>query len=282
KPFLASLARSGKVAFTRADLTLAFADGYLSAQGPIPPLISDQYSAGVFKNFKNNGYETSVEVYYKDMQNLVDYKDGADILLNPALETDLIVGTGEAYGAEFFFKKNRGDVTGWISYTYSRSLRTMVGDNPGETINNGEQFPSNWDSPHNISLIANWDVNDWFDAGINFVYNTGRPVTAPVSKYVVNYLEGQNLIVAEFSDRNQFRIPDYYRLDLSITYKPKPQRIKKWDDSWTFSIYNVLGRKNPYSVFFRGEGGQAARAYQLAVIGVPIPAITYNFKFPKF
>lgn len=248
----------------------------------VPPLISDQFSGGLFKNFKNNAYETSFEVYYKDLQNLVDYKDGADILLNPALETDLIIGTGKAYGAEVFFKKNRGDVTGWISYTYSRSLRKMVGVNDGETINNGEFFPSNWDSPHNVSLIANWDVNDWFDAGLNFVYNTGRPVTAPVSKYVVNYLDGQNLVVAEFSDRNQFRIPDYYRLDISITYTPKPQRIKKWDDSWTFSIYNVLGRKNPYSVFFRGEGGQAARAYQLAVIGVPIPAITYNFKFPKF
>ena len=248
----------------------------------IPPLISDQYSAGLFKNFKNNSFETSIEVYYKDLQNLVDYKDGADILLNPALETDLIIGTGEAYGAEFLFKKNKGDLTGWISYTFARSLRTMSGSGPGETINNGEAFPSNWDSPHNLSIIANWDINDWFDAGMNFVYNTGRPVTAPVSKYIINYFEGQNLIVAEFSDRNQFRIPDYYRLDISITYTPKPQRIKKWDDSWTFSVYNVLGRKNPYSVFFRGEGGQAARAYQLAVIGVPIPAITYNFKFPKF
>ena len=246
----------------------------------VPPLLSDQISIGLFRNFKDNLIETSVEGYYKRLENLVDYKDGADLLLNDRLEQDIIIGDGKAYGVEFMVRKNKGKMTGWMAYTWSRTLRKMDGEFADEILNEGNFFPSNYDIPHNVNLMLNWDLNDWLDIGTNFTYRTGRPVTVPVTKYFLNYFQGQNLIVAEFSNRNEFRIPDYIRLDLSVTYKPRPQRKKKWDSSWTFSVYNLLGRRNPYSVFFQGGDGISVKAYQLSVIGVPIPAITYNFTFP--
>jgi hypothetical protein len=240
----------------------------------VRPQIGDQYALGYFRNSFGNAIETSVEVYYKDIQNLVEYKDGAEILVNQQLETDLLNGNGRAYGAEFYLAKNMGRLTGWLSYTYSRTLRRVEGDFPEEQVNQGEWYPSNFDKPHDFTVVGNWQLTRRVRIGFNFTYNTGRPVTLPVGSYQV----GEQAI-ANFSERNQYRIPDYHRLDISFSVDGNLKKKKKWDSSWTFAIYNLYGRNNPYSVFFVNDRGGSLSAYQLSILGRPFPSVTYNFKF---
>ncbi len=240
----------------------------------ISPQIGDQYALGYFRNALGNAIETSVEVYYKDIQNLVEYKDGAEILVNQQLETDLLNGTGRAYGAEFYLAKNMGRLTGWLSYTYARTLRRVEGAFPEEQVNRGEWYPSNFDKPHDFTVVGNWQLTRRARLGFNFTYNTGRPVTLPVGSYRVG-----NRVIANFSERNQYRIPDYHRLDISFSVDGNLKKKKKWDSSWTFAVYNLYGRNNPYSVFFVNDRGGALSAYQLSILGRPFPSVTYNFKF---
>ncbi len=239
----------------------------------IRPQRADQISVGLFKNLDNNRYELSLEGYYKRLKDIIDYKIGAELLLNEAIETEVLQGEGKAYGVEFLLKKNEGRLNGWLGYTFSRSLTKFDGDFEGERINNGEYFPSNFDKPHDLSLVANYKLTKRFSFSTNFVYQTGRPVTFPVGSYVY---KGEELVF--YSDRNKFRIPDYYRLDVSFNVEGN-HRIKKFAHSfWNISIYNLLGRNNPYSVFFVTENGQV-KAYKSSIFSVPIPTITYNFKF---
>lgn len=246
----------------------------------LKPLISDQLAMGFFKNFKNNTFETSLEVYYKKIQNEVDYKNGAQIILNPNLEQVLISGDGRAYGAELLIKKSKGDLTGWISYTYSRSFRKIDGQFPEEKINGGAWYRSNYDKPHDLSLALNYKISRRFTFSSNFVYSTGRPVTLPEQKYLIGTYE-----VVTYSDRNKYRLPDYHRLDLAITYEGSLLIKKKWRDSWTFSIYNVYGRNNTFSVFYEKQkpsnqnNNRSYALYKLSIIGVPVPSFTYNFWF---
>jgi hypothetical protein len=238
----------------------------------IKPQRGDQYSLGVYRNFRRNTLEASIEGYYKDLDNIIDYKGGAELLMNDKIETVLLNGKGKAYGIEFMVKKNSGSLTGWISYTYARILHKVEGDYDEEIINNGNFFPALYDKPHDLKLVINAKLSRRINLSGNFVYNTGRPITYPVGYFQYG---GVNRFF--YSDRNEFRMPDYIRLDLAATYNGN-LLAKKWNhSSLTFAIYNVLGRRNPYSVFFGMEEGVVS-AYQLSIFGKPIFTITYNFK----
>tara|TARA_R110002012_G_scaffold309625_1_gene516760 strand:+ start:6443 stop:9172 length:2730 start_codon:yes stop_codon:yes gene_type:complete len=239
----------------------------------IAPQRGYQATLGFFKNFNDNMYELSLEGYYKRMEDVLDFKTGADLLLNENVETEVLQGQGKAYGVEFLLRKNRGDFNGWLSYTYSRSKYRFDGSTPEERINDGEFFPSNFDKPHDLSVIANYKFTRRYSVSMNFAYQTGRPVTFPVGTFRFN-----NADFVAFSDRNAFRIPDYYRLDLGINIEGNHKKNKLAHSFITIQVYNVLGRNNPYSVFFVTENGEV-KALQSSIFAMPIPSITYNFKF---
>ena len=226
------------------------------------------------KNFKKkNLIETSLEAYYKVMSNTIDYKNGATLLLNHHLETDVLDARGEAYGIEFLIKKSAGKVNGWISYAYSRSFLKTQGTYSNETVNEGASYPSNFDKPHALNFIGNYKFSRRFNLSVNFIYSTGRPITLPIAKYD---LGGATKVF--YSDRNAYRIPDYIRTDVSVNFEGNHKIKKLAHSSWTFAIYNLLGRANAYSVFFTSENGQI-KGYKLSVFAKAIPTITYNFKF---
>lgn len=255
------------------NTTASPVDTYKLSNINIAPQRGLQYSLGVFKNFKEGMYEASVEGYYKTATDILDYKVGAEVLLNETLEQDVLQGEGRSYGVEFLLKKNKGSLNGWVGYTYSRSMLKLDSEFSEERVNNGEFFPSNYDKPHDFSLVANYKITRRFSFSGNFVYQTGRPVTVPIGNVVVNNAE---LVV--FSDRNEFRIPDYYRLDLSFNVEGNHKRNKLAHSFWNISVYNVLGRNNPYSVFFVAEDGNV-KAFQTSIFSVPIPTVSYNLKF---
>lgn len=239
----------------------------------IQPATADQVAIGFFQNLMDNQIKISVEAYYKTFQNLVDYKDGADLIFEDNLEKELLSGIGRAYGLEFMIEKKSGWLTGWFSYTLARSERKVQGEFRATTINNGDWYASNFDKPHDLSLVLNAQLGTRWDVGLNFAYQTGRPVTYPnaLSEY-------QGIFYPVYSNRNGARIPDYHRLDISATYILGADSY--WEHSLTFGVYNVYGRNNPYSIFFRQDfdTGQP-QAVQLSIFAAPIPFITYNFKF---
>jgi hypothetical protein len=246
----------------------------------IKPLICDQAAIGYFRNFKNNTIETSIEFYYKYLLNTIDYKNGARILLNPWLESDLTNVNGKNYGIELYVKKNSGRLTGWASYTFSRSWQKTNASFNEDKINFNQPFPSSFDRPNNLILNANYHISKRWRFNSTFTYSTGRPVTLPELKF--NY-QGYQLLY--YSDRNKYRLPDYHRLDVSITLDESLKIRKKWKGSWTFSIINLYGRKNAYSVFYKKEAHMVSYeyrqydTYKLYIIGYPLPTLTYNFIF---
>lgn len=239
----------------------------------IPPQIGNQVSLGYYKNLKNNTIETSVEVYYKTIENAIDYKSGATLIMNPKIETAVVRAAGKAYGFEFMVKKTHGKMNGWLSYTYSRSFLQTRSEFESETVNNGKWYPSNYDKPHAVNLIWNYKINRRLNFSINGVYSTGRPITLPIAKYDVG---GSTRVF--YSDRNQYRIPDYFRTDFSVNIEGNHKIKKLAHSSWTFAIYNVTGRHNAYSIFFIAQNG-VIRGYKLSIFAQAIPTITYNFKF---
>ena len=238
----------------------------------IKPAMGDQYSIGLFNNFGRKAIETSVEVYYKNLQNILDYKGGAVLLMNEHLETDVINGSGKAYGIELMAKKQVGTLTGWISYTYARALLKVDSPYQSEKVNGGKYFPANYDKPHDLKVVTNLKFSRRFNVSSIFVYSTGRPITYPVAFY--DFYNANRLY---YSNRNEYRIPDYMRLDLSATLNGNLKAKKFNHSSFTFTVYNVLGRRNPYSVFFQNEGG-VIKGYQMSIFGQPIFMVTYNFK----
>ncbi|HRG78301.1 MAG TPA: TonB-dependent receptor [Cyclobacteriaceae bacterium] len=238
------------------------------------PQQADQVSLGYFKDFKQKKYGASAEVFYKATQNILDFKDGAQLILNTHLETDLLQGKGQAYGVETFLSKNTGRFTWSMNYTFARTFRLIAGPTRSESINKGQQYPANFDQPHiaNVSWKYNLSRRHFFTG--NFTYHTGRPVTIPLSAFAI-----ENTTVAYFSDRNQYRIPDYHRLDLALVIEGNHKRKKIGSGTWVISVYNVYARKNPYSVFFKSTGGGLPKPYQLSIIGTAFPSISYNFKF---
>jgi hypothetical protein len=238
----------------------------------VKPLIGDQISIGYYHSMKKS-IEFSIEGYYKIMHNFLDYKGGAELILNHHIETDILNADGKAYGVEFLVKKTSGKINGWFSYTYSRSLLKTAGETDSETINRGEYYPSNYDKPHSVNFIGNYKFNRRFSMSLNFVYSTGRPITLPIAKYT---LEGSSRLL--YSDRNQYRIPDYFRSDFSLNIEGNHKIKKLAHSSWSVSVYNLTGRRNAYSIYFKSENG-TVKGYKLSIFGSAIPTITYNFKF---
>ncbi|MBS1646771.1 MAG: TonB-dependent receptor [Bacteroidetes bacterium] len=238
----------------------------------ILPQLSDQVALGYFRNFKENMFESSVEVYYKVMQNQLDYIDNANLLLNKFYEGDLLQGKGRAYGAEFYFKKTKGKFTGWVSYTYSRTLRQVNG------LSNDKWFPSKYDRPNNLAVVLNYDFNKYWNVSCNFIYISGTPNTFPDSRFEIQgYVQGYNTS----NMRNNFRNPAYHRLDFSATYNFKKNDKRRWKSSLVFSIYNAYAHRNTFALYFQANPSMPTQtqALQYSVISTVIPAITYNFKF---
>ena len=239
----------------------------------VAPQSAQQFSVGLYKNLHDDIYEVSVEGYYKKSKNILDYKVGAELLLNQNIETQLLQGEGKAYGIEVLLKKSFGDLNGWIGYTYSRTFIKLDSQFNEEKVNNGEYFAANFDKPHDVSAVLNYKFTKRYSFSTNFVYQTGRPITYPIGKYVFGNAE-----YTLYSDRNKFRIPDYYRLDIGFNIEGN-HKIKKLAHSfWNISVYNVLGRNNPYSIYFVTDKGQV-KAYRTSIFSIPVPTITYNFKF---
>jgi len=235
----------------------------------VKPQKADQMAVGYFRNFKDNAYETSAEVYYKNMYDVIDFKDNAELLLNPKLEGELRTGKGWSYGMEIMVKKNIGKLNGWISYTLSATRRQIEG------INDGNSYRAPYEKPHNISVIINYEFSERAVLSSNWVYSTGSPVTFPTGRAVIG-----NVIVPIYSDRNSYRLPDYHRLDVSFTYKNKIRENRKWQGEWNFSVYNAYGRKNAWAINFQQDPVNpyvtyAEKTYLFSII----PSITYNFKF---
>ncbi|MFT7032099.1 MAG: hypothetical protein ACJA2S_000596 [Cyclobacteriaceae bacterium] len=243
----------------------------LSGDG-IKPQIGNQYSIGLYKTFFGTSFELSVESYYKNVNNILEYKDGADLLLNEALETDIISAKGRSYGVEILLKRKSGKFSGWFSYTYARSLIQANGDYSVEQINNGNFYPSNYDKPHTAVLVSNFKINRRVNISFNINYSTGRPATFPVTKYV---FKNQPLLL--YTDRNQYRIPHYFRTDLAFNFEGNHKVHKKIHGSWSFSIYNLTSRPNAYSIFFRSENEQI-NGYKLSIFKNAIPTVTYHFE----
>lgn len=239
----------------------------------VKPESAQQVSLGFYKNLKGGDIELSLEGYYKKSKNILDYKVGAELLLNENIETELLQGEGKAYGIEVLLKKQVGKLNGWVGYTYSKSLIKLDSQFNEEKVNDGKFFDSNFDKPHDFSAVLNYRITKRYSFSSNFIYQTGRPITYPIGRY--DYGNEQYTV---YSDRNKFRIPDYYRLDIGLNIEGN-HKIKKLAHSfWNISIYNVLGRNNPYSVFFITDQGQI-KAYKTSIFAYPIPSITYNFKF---
>ncbi len=233
----------------------------------ILPEIADQYTIGYFRNFSNNMFETSLEFYYKTFQNQIDYRNGANLILNNKVESQLIYGRGWGYGAEFLIRKKYGKLTGWISYTLSKTKRQF------SDINEGNVFLAKQDRPNNISVVAMYEVSPRMTFSATWIYSSGNVVTFPSGRYVID-----GNIVPYYTERNGYRMPDYHRLDIGMTLQGK--KTSKFESNWNFSIYNVYARENAYAINFQPDPNDPTKmqAVQLSLFRF-VPAITYNFKF---
>lgn len=239
----------------------------------VRPQEAQQVSFGYAYREESDAYDLTFDLYYKKYENLTDLKTGANTQLVPNIETQLIQGDGKAYGAEFMIRKNRGDLNGWISYTYSRSLIRLNSDYPSERVNQGSFFASNFDKPHDLNVVANYKLTRRFSLSGNFTYQTGRPITIPTGKYDLN-----GVTYVTYSRRNEFRIPDYMRFDIGFNVEGNHKLNKLAHSFWSISVYNILGRNNPYSMFFVNEDNRI-KAYQVSIFARAIPSISYNLKF---
>jgi hypothetical protein len=246
----------------------------------ISPVVADQISLGYYQNLFDNKWESSLEFYYKELDDIIEFKDGADLLFNENIETELIGGTGISYGMEFFLKRNVGPWRGWLSYTLSNSKQRFNSQYSSLKINDGRIFPADYDKRHDISITSILELSRRVSLSGTFNYATGRPVTLPIGKFVI---DGKP--VPQFDDRNQGRFPDYHRLDLSLTINGKSQsrsgKIRKNDDAWVFTLYNVYARKNIYSYLYQQSltDPNQLEVIQYSIFGTIIPSLTYNFKF---
>lgn len=244
--------------------------------GPfIEPQLLDQYAVGYFSNISEDKYSLELEGFYKDIQNRIDYVNGANLIGNDAIERIILNGKARAYGLELLFRKNQGKFTGWLAYTLSRSEQKTPGRTAVETgINNGNWYRSNYDKTHDFSLTTSYELSKKWQFNANFVYQTGLPATFPTAQY--SY---QNITVPVYNPRNSNRLPEYHRLDISATLNPKPSEEKEFKSSWNFGIYNVYNRMNAYSISFRENSDTGVNeAVRLSLFGI-IPSVTYNFSF---
>ncbi|PSL02638.1 TonB-dependent receptor [Cecembia rubra] len=254
------------------NAAIAPTDIWKLSDNNILPHWGDQISLGYYRNLKVDKYEFSIETYHRNLRNLLDFRSGSTLILNNTVEQAVVRSQGRAYGAEVLLRKNTGKLNGWISYTYSRSLLKTAKDEPAEKINNGEWYPNNFDQPHNAVLVGNYEWSKRFSTSVNANYSTGRPITLPVAKF--EYGGSERVF---FSDRNAYRIPDYFRIDLSVNIEGNHKVRKLAHSSWSVGVYNLLGRRNPYSVYFTPVNG-ILEGYKLSIFAQPIPFISYNFR----
>jgi len=282
EPRLGLLYRLNKVSSVKASYsrTVQYAQVASNANGGLPmdiwypvspnvkPQKCDQYAVGYFRNLFDNRIETSAELYYKNLYDVIDFKDHANTYGNKLLDGEIRAGKGRSYGAEFLIRKNEGKLTGWISYTYSRSFKTI------KEIHFGKEYQSSFDRPHNFVSVLSYDMTKRLNVSANWIYNTGQPVTYPYGKYTV-----ENVPYAIYSgERNKSRYPDYHRMDFSATLKmPKSER-RKWEGKWNLSIYNLYGRENVWAVIFTPDENNAIKTEKIYLFSI-VPSISYNFKF---
>jgi len=241
----------------------------------IKPMEGNQFSLGFYKNFGNK-IETSIETYYKKSNNIVEYKDGAEFITSPTTETEVIQGDLDAYGIEFMLRKKIGDLTGWINYTYSQTSVKAINNKRNEKINFGETYPANYDKPHAFNLTTSYNLTEKFNISANVVYATGRPITYPTSIYYQNDVQRVN-----YSERNQYRLKDYFRIDFALNIEGNLKKDKLFHGSWSFSVYNLTGRRNPYALSFENEDGKI-KGYRISVLGAMIPSIKYKLKLGNY
>ena len=264
----ASYARNAQYLHLLSNSSAALpTDLWISSSKIVKPQIADQIAIGYFRNFRDNMFETSLEIYYKKLQNQIDYQNGAEIIMNKKVESQLVFGEGRAYGTELFIKKRTGKLTGWIGYTFSKTERSI------DEIDDGNWYPAKHDRTHDISIVTMYQLNEKWNLSVSWVYNTGNAVTFPSGKYEI---EGNT--VPAYTNRNGYRMPDYHRLDIGATYTMK--KHKRFESSLNFSVYNSYGHRNPYSISFRENENDPMRteAVRLSLFQM-VPAVTYNFKF---
>lgn len=242
-------------------------DVWVPSSNNVKPQISDQWSLGYFRNFKKNLFESSLEIYYKNLQNQIDYKNGADLVFNSTVEAELVFGRGWAYGAEYLLRKNYGRLTGWLGYTWSKTMRQF------DLINNGNPFPARQDRRHDLSVVAQYNLSKKIILSATWVFNTGNAVTFPNGKYII---DGRT--VGYYTQRNGYRMPDYHRLDLGVTWIRR--HTSKYESSWNFSVYNAYAKENAYFISFRQnkDNPDQTEAVQVSLFKF-IPSVSYKFKF---
>jgi len=256
-------------------IALSPTDTWKLADYNIEPMVGDQFSVGMYTNFGKN-YELSVEGYYKIVNNLVEYKDGADLVTSQVVEQDILQGKLNAYGIETMIKKPFGKLSGWINYTFANSSVLVDNKITGESINFGKRYPSNYDHPHTLNIVANYKVSRRIILSGNLIYSTGRPITYPAAIY---YLDGQKIL--HYTQRNEYRIPDYFRIDVALKLEGNLISKKLLHGVFIFSVYNLTGRKNAYSVYFKSEHGQI-NGYKMSIFGTQIFSVTYDFKLGNY
>jgi hypothetical protein len=239
----------------------------------LKPQIGDQVAVGFYKMLHNNSYETSAEVYYKEIRNMVDYKGGTSLVMNKFIEQDFVNVKGKAYGLEIAIKKTEGKLRYGIGYTYARTFLKSISSLGEEMINSANWFPANFDKPNDLVITLNWLYSRRFSFSANYTYSTGRPITYPIATYNIS-----NKLLVHYSDRNEYRIPDYSRLDISFKLSGNLKARRIAHPNWTFSVYNLLGRQNVYSIYFNKEG-DVVKGYKLSVFGRAIPSVTFSFDF---
>jgi hypothetical protein len=257
-------------------IALSPTDQWKLADYHIRPQSADQVSLGFYQDINRRFLNLSAEVYYKNVNDIVEYRDGANFIASPQIESDVLQGKQKAYGLELMMKKNAGKLSGWLTFTYSRSLIRVDGDNYWEKVNQGEWYPANYDIPFSVNGVMNLRANRRLSVSSNIVYHTGRPITYPVTMF---QLEDTRYIA--YSGRNQYRIPDYFRFDLSINLEGNLKSRKIGHSYWMLNIYNLTGRKNAYSVFFKNEGG-VIKGYKLSIFSQPIVTLSWNLKLGNY
>ena len=259
-----------------STISISPTDQWKLADQHIRPMKGAQFSAGIYKNFPGAHLELSLEGYYKKVDHLVEIKDGADITYSRHPETNIIQGNLDAYGVEFMLRKTAGQLNGWVNYTWSNTSVQAVNPRRNERINLGYSYPANYDKPHAFNLTMNYKFSKRWSFSANAIYATGRPITYPKSIYYQNGIQ-----ITGFSRRNEARLPEYFRTDLSFHYEGNLKKDKFAHGSWSLSFFNLTGRKNPYSVYFRNEDGEI-KGYQLSIFGAVIPSITYHLKLGNY
>jgi CarboxypepD_reg-like domain len=271
----ASYNRTRQYVHQASNSTASFPwDVWVPSSIHIPPQVADQVAFGYFRNFLKNNLETSIEVYYKPMKGQIDFRNGANLILNPTIEREILSGTGLAYGVEFFVKKKFGKLTGWVGYTLSKVTRQIDG------INNDVVYAANNDRRHDLSVVGNLQLTKKLNVSAIWVYNTGSPLTMPVGKQEI---EGKPVLV--YGPRNNYRIPDYHRMDISVNLDPSPEKLatKKFHSNWNFAVYNAYGRRNTWAITIEDDDSPDAQDGQLVAKKLFlfrwVPSVTWNFHF---